>query len=112
MSVTLAFHGIAQAAQPRLTEVFNTHVRRVRARLEALTTPEFLQLEGQIEQVPNQQLLRVSLRLKLPGGLITSSREGEGLKALLIAFDELERKLDKHLARPKGFRSPARASRE
>jgi ribosome-associated translation inhibitor RaiA len=84
--------------QLRLREVFNAHVRRLRGRLESAAL-DFARLEGRMEKDPARGTLVVSLRLTLSGGLLSASGEGTDLKAVLSAFDELERRLDRQLVR-------------
>jgi len=98
MTVSLSFHGIEPAVQMRLREVFNAHARRLRSRLET-AAPDLVRLEGRIEKDSARESLSVLLRLKLPGRLLAASGEGTDLKAVLSAFDELERRLDGRLVR-------------
>lgn len=99
MTVSLFLHGIDPSGQTRLREIFNTHARRIRRRMEGYT-PDFARLQGRIEKHADpQRAYRVSLSLKLPTGMLAADREGSDLKALLSAFDELEKRLHRHLAR-------------
>jgi ribosome-associated translation inhibitor RaiA len=108
MKVTLNFDHIEPAGQPRLREIFNTHVRRLRSRLEAYATPELAHLEGRIDRHPEQPEFRVSLRLRLSHGLITADGEGTDVRSVLTAFEAIERQLERHPAR---WRSPHDAAR-
>ena len=108
MSASLSFHGIEPSSQLMLREVFNSHVRRLRGRLE-MAAPDLVRLEGRIEKESERAVFRVSLRLKLPGSLLTASGEGIDLKAVLSAFDELEQRLDRRLAR-RSFTSRAHSA--
>jgi ribosome-associated translation inhibitor RaiA len=97
MKVTLSFEGIAPAGQSRLREILSAHVRRLRSRLEAYT-PEFAHLEARIDKDPQRQAYRVSLRLKLSRGVLMAEGEGTDLKSVLSAFDQIERRVDEHMA--------------
>jgi ribosome-associated translation inhibitor RaiA len=98
MSVSVSFRGIEPPAQSRLREIFNAHAQRLRSRLERFS-PETWRLEGAIEKRPEREAIHVSLRLRLPGRLLTAAAEGTDLKAVLTAFDELEHRLDRHRPR-------------
>ncbi len=62
-----------------------------------------MRLEGHVEKIRNRRLYRVSLRLKLPSGVLAVGEEDHDLRAILSkAFDELERRTEKHMARLRG----------
>ena len=96
MLVSVSFQGIEPPAQPRLREIFNSHAQRLRGRMERLAA-EPARLEGVIEKRPERQAIHVSLRLRLPGRLLTAAAEGTDLKAVLAAFNELEHRLDRRM---------------
>jgi ribosome-associated translation inhibitor RaiA len=107
MSVSLSLHGIDRAAEPRLREIFNAHARRLHRRLEGM--PDLVRLVGRIETDPARKTCGVTLRLELPGGLLVAADEGPDLKVVLAAFEELERRLDRHLARSRNSSCERRA---
>jgi len=103
MNVTVSFHGIShRSSEQRLREVLAAQARRIERRLGSFN-PDLVRFEGHIEKNPNHHLYGVSLRLKLPTEVLATAAEGHDLKAVITeALDDLERRLDKHLARLRG----------
>jgi hypothetical protein len=112
MNVSLSFSGIEPSGQLKLRELFNAHARRLSGRLES-DTPDLMRLEGRIEKDAGRNSLRVNLYLKFAGGVFVVTREGLDATTLLVAFDELGRRLDARVARARTHelrRGPAAGS--
>jgi RNA polymerase sigma factor (sigma-70 family) len=106
-------HHITEPTWSRLRETFNAQA--LEPRLGGLPA-DLVHIEGRIEKNPNHHLFRTSLRLKLPSHVLATVEEGHDLLATTIeeTFDELERRLDKLLARVRNeplWKRPSRRAR-
>lgn len=99
MGVSLSFHGINEISRPGVRELFEQHAGRINRHLGSFN-PDLVRMEGRIEKSPHHHLYRVSLRLKLPSGVLATAAEDHELRPVLRdAFAELERRAERHLAR-------------
>ncbi len=100
MKSTLSFHDIDAVSRPRLREIFEHRAQQLEKQRLSSFQPDLVRLEGRLEKSPKHHLYRVALRLRLPSGVLTTMAESHDLVAgLKEAFDELDRRGERHVAR-------------
>lgn len=100
MKVSVSFHGISQESRPRLHALIEERAHRLEHHFLSSFQPDLVRLESRIEKNAAHHLYRVALRLKLPRAVLATAAENFGLQsALKEAFDELDRRSERHVSR-------------
>jgi ribosome-associated translation inhibitor RaiA len=111
MRVSLSFHGINETSRSGLRELFEERAACIDRHLSSFN-PDLARMEARIEKSSHHHLYRVSLRLKLPTGVLACGAEEHELRPVLQqAFAELERRTERHLARLRRTHLWSRVSR-
>ncbi|HEU4624312.1 MAG TPA: HPF/RaiA family ribosome-associated protein [Steroidobacteraceae bacterium] len=99
MKLSLSFHGVTEPSRPGLRDLFRERARHIERRL-ASYQPDVIRIDGRVAKNPHHHLYRVCLRLKLPRAALVAATEGHDLRTVLFdAFNELERRTTRHVAR-------------
>ena len=100
MKVSVSFRNITDVSRRGLRELFEEHARHIERRHLASFRADLMRIEGRIEKSPSHHFYRVGLRLKLPSRILATAAEDYNVVLVLKeAFDELDRRAEKHVAR-------------
>ena len=103
MKVQVSYHNIDKSSHAELEKNINDLAERHVARRLMKLSADTAQLHAHLEKSSHRERYLVKLQLSMPGGSLASAEESANLAAAIRkAFAELERDLERHLARIRG----------
>lgn len=99
MKVKTAYRNLDDHGRKRAPDIIAQETRKIEERLTHFR-PELVMLESTITQARGKSRVHASLRLQLPSGVVVAQEEGFELEPVLRkAFADLDKRLERHLAR-------------
>ncbi len=103
MKVQVSYHNIDKSSHAELEKNINDLAERHVARRLMKLSADSAQLHAHLEKSSHRERYLVKLQLSMPGGSLASAEESANMAAAMRkAFAELERDLERHLARLRG----------